>query len=155
MSRSKHTRPRDIIAANRILDPRGRRGAGDPKFQRRFLRELKEIGIDFDGQGATDVTASASDALPEATTAATRLPRVSEQRARPRFFHPASSKEVRLILTRVGEISWYGVQEVCLVHRRPHSGELAAFLFLAESSFMNSQNRPGSCPATLSGHRQT
>lgn len=43
------------------------------------------------------------------------LPRIKIQRARSGFIHPAGKAQIRSVLLHFGELTWYGVQEICLV----------------------------------------
>lgn len=117
MSRSKHTRPPHIIAADRIRDPRGKRSSGDCSSRYHILRILKEFGIVSDSEFTADTSADLVRALPVGITAVPgRLPKVSRQRPRKGFLHPADRSLIRKVLMYFGELSWYGVREICLAH---------------------------------------
>lgn len=99
MSRSVHTRPRAIRAADRLRDPRRPRGAGDPSRARRALRQLKELGI----------SAVPSDAEQRSSW---RLPSITEKRPRPGHHHPATRTDVAETLRFFGEECAYGVRAI-------------------------------------------
>jgi hypothetical protein len=114
MSRSKHTRPAQIIAADRVRAPREKRGTNDRSDTQRIHLFLKELGIQ-----TTDCDIKAGLATHSSVTvpgAAIMLPKISVRRPRKGFVHPADRSQIRKILTHFGELSWYGVHEICLVH---------------------------------------
>jgi hypothetical protein len=113
MSRSKHTRPARIIAADRVSTPRGKRGSEDPSDAHRILIVLKELGIETSVLGDSKQDSAATSGITGAG-AATTLPRISIQRPRRGFSHPANRSLIRKILMHFGELSWYGVREICL-----------------------------------------
>ncbi len=103
MSRSKHTDPRAIRAARRIVAPRHRRSEGDPSLRRRRGRLAKEMA------GASDDVGRRSPSRPA-------RPRIIERRPRPGFHHPAGRKDVLRILEWIGPEATYGVRSVELCH---------------------------------------
>ncbi len=111
MSRSVHTRPRGIRAADRLRDPRRPRGAGDPSRARRALRKIKELGI---------------LALPRGDEGESswRLPNIVEQRPRPGHHHPAIRADVAETLRFFGEECVYGVRAVELRQGTPGASGL-------------------------------
>jgi len=122
MSRSKHTRPRHIIAADRVRSPRARRGARDPKRDQQLLFIFNEIEIDV----AVELRAGGRfDAESRIMADPARRPRITACRPRSGYFHPADKLDVRSLLDDFGELSWYGLHEVCLGHGRFQSGKLA------------------------------
>jgi hypothetical protein len=102
MSRSKHTRPRKVLAASRVRAPVEPRGRGDPSDQRALLRELKEVGI------------HAELATP-AGEAAAPLPRVVRKHPKKGFHHPAGKADIKRVLRFFGEECTYGLRSVELV----------------------------------------
>jgi hypothetical protein len=102
MARSKHTDPRKLRAARRILWPRQARGHADPIRTRRRLRRLKLAGL------APDVRLLLTFEDP-------RSPRIFVRRPRPGFLHPVSPAEVLRLLRFVGAEAIYGLSEVGLV----------------------------------------
>jgi hypothetical protein len=115
MSRSKHTRPAQIIAADRIRAPREKRGADDPSDAHRLLILMKELGIQTIDDGDLKEDSATESGLIVAG-AATKLPTMSVQRPRKGFSHPADKSMIRKVLSHFGELTWYGVREICLVH---------------------------------------
>jgi hypothetical protein len=101
VARSKHTRPREIVAARRVRLPRESRGSGDLKAVKRIGRLLKELGITADSVPESD--------LPEA-----RMPRITVQRAREGYLHPITKRDIKELLLFFGERSYYGISEICL-----------------------------------------
>lgn len=102
MSRTKQTRPRQIIAADRIRNPREAKGFSDSQRVNRVRQVLQEMSIDgFEdsapGLGFND------------------MPRIVVKRPRTGFFHPADKALIERVLIHFGEISWYGVQEISLL----------------------------------------
>ena len=109
MSRSKHTRPRRVLAASRVRAPDEPRGRGDPSDRRTLFRELKELGI------------HAELATPVGEVAAP-LPRVVCRRPRKGYHHAAAKADIQAILRFFGEQCTYGLRSVELVqgqNRRP------------------------------------
>lgn len=104
MSRSKHTRPARVIAADRVRNPRGKRD-DESRFinnaQSRLFQDL-EIGVED-----IDLASIASEL---------RFPRIKVQRPRKGFFHPASGADIRKTITYFGELCSYGVREISLMH---------------------------------------
>ncbi len=102
MSRSKHTRPRKVLAASRVRAPVEPRGRGDPSDQRALLRELKEVGI------------HAELARPVGEVAAP-LPRVVCKHPKKGCHHPAGKADIKGVLRFFGEECTYGLRSVELV----------------------------------------
>lgn len=102
MSRSKHTRPRKVLAASRVRAPGEPRGRGDSSDQRALLRELKEVGI------------HAELAAPVGEVAAP-LPRVVSKHPRKGCHHPADKSDIKGVLRFFGEECTYGLRRVELV----------------------------------------
>lgn len=99
MSRSKHTRPLNIRAADRLRRPREPRGADDPRRLRRSLRRSKRAGLP-----AAPAPPPPSGDWP--------LPRIVEKRPRPGRLHPASASDLSRFLRRCGEAAVYGIRSV-------------------------------------------
>jgi hypothetical protein len=99
VSRSVHTRPVRLRAADRLRRPGEPRGAADASRPRRLLRELKELGI-----AAVDDGASLDDSW--------ELPRIDETCPRPGHHHPASAADVAETLRFFGETCVYGLRSV-------------------------------------------
>ncbi len=104
MARSKHTRPQSIIAADRVRDPSGKRGKDDLSGQRILARMFKELGL------LTDLSKQ-----PAEIESRCKLPRIRVTRPRNGFIHPANKTQIQSVLRYFGELSWYGVNEICLV----------------------------------------
>jgi len=121
MSRSKHTRPPQIIAAERIRHPSGKRGKGDPSGEQRMLSVLKELGIEISEYAERE---SIQQATISATIAgAISLPKISVQRPRKGFSHPTGRALLKRALLHFGELSWYGVREISLIHNPDSVGQ--------------------------------
>lgn len=125
MSRSKHTRPQEIIAARRVRLPREARGAGDASAARRAGRLLKQLGI----APAEMKTGEETGALPQP-----RLPRITVERARRNQHHPAGKSDIEQILEFFGERTFYGIKQIQLaqapVGARRRDGLLFGRLFV-------------------------
>lgn len=104
MARTKHTRPKSIIAADRIRKPDGKRSDHDLSCERNLIRALKKLGFETE----IDSPNSNLDSAPN------HLPRIKVQKARRGFIHPASKEDVRDVLLHFGELAWYGVEEISL-----------------------------------------
>ena len=102
MSRSKHTRPRGILAASRSRAPHEPRGRDDPSTQRMILAELKRLGI----HAATETVAQYSVAP---------LPRIVRRRPRPGCHHPTGRADIASVLRFFGEECTYGLRCIELV----------------------------------------
>jgi hypothetical protein len=102
MSRSKHTRPRRIIAADRVRAPHQPRGAGDLSREHRKALSLKALGL-CPEQGP------ASDELPP------RLPRLCVQRPRAGHLHPAGRADLESVLHFFGPEHYYGLRSISLL----------------------------------------
>ncbi len=99
VSRSKHTRPRSIRAADRIRDPREPRGADDPTRLHAVRRQLKQLGISLGPEQAP--------AKPDWP-----LPRIIAKRARRGFHHPADKVAIATTLRFFGEPCCYGLRVI-------------------------------------------
>lgn len=108
MSRTKHTRPRQILALTRMQAPYEPRGHGDRSDQRRIARGLKEVGIipevgDFD------------------THRAVPLPRISIKRPSQGYYHPVNRLDIEQVLHFFGPSCYYGLRSIEL-RSRPSTG---------------------------------
>ncbi len=108
MTRSKHTRPRAIRAADRVRNPREPRGTDDASRERVIRRALKELGV--------VVSASART---EKSDLEYSLPRILEMRPRAGHHHPASKTDVARALRFFGEECVYGLHAVELRQGAP------------------------------------
>lgn len=90
LSRTKHTRPARIIAADRVGNPRGSRSSD-------ALSEL------FEDLGWSEEAVDSG-----------RLPRIKAQRPRKGYHHPARPRDIKFLLNYFGELSYYGVREIQL-----------------------------------------
>jgi hypothetical protein len=102
MSRSKHTRPRHILAASRVRAPYEPRGVYDITSLRRGARRLKEEGIIL----AVGEKKPGREPYP--------LPRVVVQRPSAGQYHPASKRDIIEVLRFFGEEHIYGLRRVVL-----------------------------------------
>lgn len=102
MSRSKHTRPDRIRAADRVRAPFDDRAADDLSTFRQLARELKENGV------MLDEVESLEDAEPI-------YPRFIVKRARAGFIHPAGKSDILRLLEFFGEQCYYGLKTVKLM----------------------------------------
>lgn len=102
MARSKHTRPRGILAASRIRAPFEPRGRDDPSTQRTILGELKRLGI-------------RPDVKPMARVSVAPLPRIVRRRPRRGRYHPAVRVDIVSVLRFIGEECTYGLSRIELV----------------------------------------
>ncbi|MBK6734107.1 MAG: hypothetical protein IPG61_08450 [bacterium] len=101
MSRSKHTRPRILIATDRTADPRAPRSAGDARQRRRVARQLKLRGV------------VPQPSEPRRIRRAI-LPRIVETRPRPGREHVLNRREIRQALLRLGPECYYGLRCITL-----------------------------------------
>lgn len=104
LSRSKHTRPAHIIAAERVRTPRGKRDEQNVAA-RQMVRILKEFGIELCEPANRSTT----------ETGPTIFPRITVQRTHKGYLHPADKRDITRLLEQFGELAWYGVREICLV----------------------------------------
>src|SRR5689334_825050 len=104
MSRSKHTRPRRILAADRVRSPYEPRGRDDKSYAHSQARLLKEMGLIPPplelGRGGSR---TAPTTRPTLTPAPAPLPRIVVKRPREGYFHPASRSDITRILRFFGE----------------------------------------------------
>ncbi len=117
MSRSKHTRPNKIRAADRVRAPFEPRGLDDTSSARLITRELKEDGIILD----YDETESDEELDP-------RLPRVITKRPRPGHFHPASKSDILQVLEFFGEECFYGLKTIKLMQGSATCGNMTLLM---------------------------
>ena len=106
MSRSLHTRPREIRAADRLRNLELPRAAKDSTRARRILRELKELGFSPVPSGAS-------------RESSWRLPSLIETRPRPGHHHPATKADVAEVLRFFSEECVYGVRAIELRQGTP------------------------------------
>lgn len=134
MSRSKHTRPARIIAADRVQAPRAKRSSERPAYQavgERVATCYEDEGGAFGGAfGELGMAAAESDLSREANYG--KLPRIKVQRTRKGFCHPASAVDIKAMLNYFGALSYYGVREIHLAQRSETS--MSAQVVLAELS---------------------
>ncbi|MDF1665601.1 MAG: hypothetical protein P1V97_27830 [Planctomycetota bacterium] len=107
MSRSKHTRPKSILAADRVRNPREKRGASDPIKARRLRRLLKMRGVPI-----VEIQAKIDQQN-------WPLPMIKEMRPRRGCCHPANKKDLAAVLRRAGEEFIYGIQSIELRQGSP------------------------------------
>src|SRR5437763_6590612 len=107
-SRSKHTRPDYILAAERVRAPYEPRGRGDRSALCAEARALKREGI------LPDVTHVFDVPHPAIRTASAPLPRVLLKRPREGFCHPALRRDIERLLRFLGEQYTYGVRRIVL-----------------------------------------
>ncbi len=110
MSRSKHTRPRHILAASRVRAPYESRGANDMTALHREARRLKEEGT------ILAIGEKHLDRVPYP------LPRVVVQRPSAGHCHPASKRDIIEVLRFFGEEYIYGLRCVVLARASAGSG---------------------------------
>ncbi len=147
MSRSKHTRPQEIIAARRVRLPREARGAGDLSAARRAGALLKQLGI---AQEEFDDTGEIEHAPP-------RLPRITVERARRNKHHPAGKNDIEQLLQFFGARAFYGIEEIHLsqapANTKPGRNLLFGRLFVPGKIVLYEQPvSPWFVPNKLSAH---
>jgi hypothetical protein len=103
VSRSVHTRPRAIRAADRLREPFAPRSASDPRGHHALVRTIKSDGI-----------ASTPEIVSRTDERVLPLPRIREQRPPPGTFHPLSRSEIRRALAFFGAECIYGVRSITL-----------------------------------------
>src|SRR5436309_453658 len=108
MSRSKHTRPRHILAAQRVRAPYEPRGQGDRSTLRAQARLMKRSGVVLDTSEIFDIShfTRASGAAP--------LPRIVMKRPGEGYLHPALRHDIEHLLRFFGEEHVYGVRRIVL-----------------------------------------
>jgi hypothetical protein len=104
MSRSKHTRPYEIRAADRLRAPYEPRGRGDPASERATGRALKLLGL---APEPTRRAFRADEAVP--------LPRIVVKRPHPGHIHPLRRADVVAALSFFGESCVYGLRSISLI----------------------------------------
>jgi hypothetical protein len=152
MARTKHTRPKKIIAADRVRQPREPRGSGDLSQSRRGGRSLKEFGfIDhellFDcpplmnsSRGVISIESNESESdeftksinptnFQSTAPADATLPRITCQRAKDGFFHPITRQDIQHLLNSFGPQSYYGLREIRLSQAPTTAHPVAGMLF--------------------------
>lgn len=103
MARSKHTRPDEIRARDRVKNPRSKRGKDDQSTQRKVIRVLKEAGLDL-----SELTTDGEQAV---------FPRIKIQRPRNGFCHPATRADITNLLHKLGPRCYYGLKSIELRQR--------------------------------------
>lgn len=116
MSRSKHTRPRPVLAASRVRAPYESRGANDMTALRREARRLKENGIILAGSAKHEGELLAP------------LPRFIVQQPSAGHYHPASKRDIIEVLRFFGEEYTYGLCRIVLA-RASASSESGRLVF--------------------------
>jgi hypothetical protein len=106
MSRSKHTRPRRILAAARVRAPYEPRGRDDPSTHRAVLGELKRLGIRVESRTT-------------ARQAAAPLPRIVHRRPTKGRHHPADRAIIARVLRFFGDECVYGIRSIELTQTPP------------------------------------
>ena len=150
MARTKHTRPQEIIAADRVRQPREPRGSGNVSQSRRDGRLLKEFGLAehellFDCPPVIDSSSASSSresnesreptksinskVLRNTTLADARLPRITCQRAKDGFFHPITRQDIQRLLNFFGPQSYYGLREIRLSQAPSTAHAVTGMLF--------------------------
>ena len=109
MSRSKHTRPRRILAADRVRSPYEPRGHNDTSSTHNQARLLKQMGLIPTPVDPFDRTGAACRAPTPAP-----LPRILAKRPRQGYFHPAGKSDITRILRFFGEQYTYGLRRILL-----------------------------------------
>ncbi len=112
MSRSKHTRPRRILAADRVVSPRAHRGDGDLRDAKRVARRFKDLGIVISPQVA---------ALPREIV----FPRIAIARPRAGEVHAVTRREIQEALLFFGPECFYGLRSITVASRNRGSRGLA------------------------------
>lgn len=102
MSRSKHTRPKHIRAADRVRSPYQSRGTNEQGLFNRIARKLKEDGV------------SISPHTPDVDLQPI-FPRIKISRPRTGYLHPASKKDIMDFIEFFGEECFYGVKSIKLM----------------------------------------
>jgi hypothetical protein len=144
LSRSKHTRPRQVIAASRLREPYEARGVDDPAARNRTGAQLKKAGA----------VAMASEQQ-AATSAPGAFPRISRQRPRRGYFHPASRPDVTRVLEAAGGEYSYGLKSIRMVQGGAGAvpGQLSFGRLVVPGSILIFEQpvSPWTLPGTLSG----
>jgi hypothetical protein len=113
VSRSKHTRPRPILAADRVRSPYEPRGRDDKSSTHCRARLLKEMGlIPPPLEPCRGVRAQRA---PRTAPAPAPLPRMVVKRPREGYVHPAGKGDIARILRFFGEQYTYGLRRIVLV----------------------------------------
>jgi hypothetical protein len=108
MSRSKHTRPRPILAAERGRAPYEPRGRADRSALRAQGRLMKRSGILLDTALMFDTSRSTR------ARSAAPLPQIVVKRPSKGCFHPALRRDIEHVLRFFGEEYAYGVRRIVL-----------------------------------------
>jgi hypothetical protein len=136
MSRSKHTRPRHVLAASRIRAPYEPRGSQDRSLQRRVARAFKEQGVPLDFPVPH---------LPETAP----LPRIVVQPPRAGHCHPASKAAIEELLHFFGPACFYGLRRIDLVQGHHRDDRLVFGRLLVPGRIILYDQKPS--PWTLAG----
>lgn len=115
MSRSVHTRPDQIRAAERVRLPRAPRGTHGRRHWSR-IRGLKGRGI-----------ATSPLLLPSIDDLVPSQPRITERRPGAGLLHPANSTTIRDLLGFLGERSSYGLRSIELTAGASSDGHVLRF----------------------------
>jgi hypothetical protein len=107
VSRSKHTDPKPIRAARRVVAPAEARGSHDPSRRR-------ELGLAVEHLEFGAVLIRRADRPWPG-------PRIVTRRATPGFHHPALKGEILRLLEAVGPLAWYGLRSIELARRPQHA----------------------------------
>jgi hypothetical protein len=103
MSRSKHTRPYQILAASRVRAPYEPRRRGDKSSEYVALRTLKELGI---APGVNQIGVDRDENAP--------LPRILNKQPRGGRFQPLSRSDIIEALQFFGASCIYGIKSISL-----------------------------------------
>ena len=143
VSRTVHTRPRAIRAADRVRAPFAPRGASDPSACYSLARMLKSSGIVSQPE---TITSAGEPSMP--------LPRIREQRPLPGTFHPLSRREICLALGFFGAECVYGIRAITLASAvTPTTGDLSfGRLIVPGQIILSAHSIP---PGTIAGRLPT
>lgn len=108
MSRSKHTRPAKIIAADRVRSPRASRSS--TYVAETITQTITQLNAELE-TGAEPLKAVTQE-LEHVC-----FPRIRRQPPRKGYYHPASPRDIKAMLHYFGELSYYGVREIQLAQR--------------------------------------
>jgi hypothetical protein len=106
VSRSKHTRPRRILAADRVASPQEPRSTGDTRSRNRTHLRYKRSGI-----------ALIDDVPARGKRGSVRVPVIQVQRSQPGYQHVLKRSEVEAVLRCLGPECVYGLRSVVLARR--------------------------------------
>jgi hypothetical protein len=105
MSRSLHTRPYSVLAADRVRAPYEPRRSGDSGADYAVGRALKELGI---AHSETTSRFNGDETAP--------LPRLAISRPRHSRVHPLTRADITVALRFFGEACVYGIRSISLVN---------------------------------------